>query len=141
MSQISGTFAYQPAGMVESRPGLPVTFPAAIAACLLVLNDDGSPAYDQDAATPAFGISVIIASIKVDVGGDGFVQIAGELVDFGPEVPANWMPLAVMVTLDGTSGIVTAAPEPVPNYGITQGTITVLGGGISAHDGEAVSQG
>src|SRR5580698_9574788 len=124
MSQISGTFAYQPAGMVESRPGLPVTFPAAIAACLLVLNDDGSPAYDQDAATPAFGISVImsrpfgiyappvIASIKVDVGGDGFVQIAGELVDFGPEVPANWMPLAVMVTLDGTSGIVTAAAEP-----------------------------
>jgi hypothetical protein len=142
MTQISGTFAYQPAQTTQAGPGsIPLTYPAAIAACLLVLNDDGSPAYDQDAATPPFGISVImsrpfgvygppfIVPGNVLVGGDGYVQISGNLEGFGPEVPDNWIPLAVMVTLDGTSGIVTAAPEPVLNYGITAGTTTVFGRG------------
>jgi hypothetical protein len=138
VTRISGTFTYQPASIVEeSVRGLEQAYTAAIAAFLLVLNDDGSPVFSPESPAPAdFAFAVGLSrpfdyphpeltSVSFDFGLFGFVTISAKI--YG-EVPEYWAPLALWVILDETSVIITAAQDPAVNYGITKPAGGIAGG-------------
>jgi hypothetical protein len=133
----SGTFVYQPQTIIPGRDTtLPDEYyPAAITVGVMVLNDDGTAMFGVDADSPNILAEVVISRPFLQPGDAGFSLewtninnegygyteltsvLSEELVD---ALPSGWMPMALVVLVNNQpGGIITAAPAPAPDLGIT----------------------
>jgi hypothetical protein len=134
MIHISGTFVYQPPGVVYNRVGIGEFLPAAIAIGVMILNDDGTPVFGREAESPDITAFIALtkpfasqgprSGVKLELttennAGFGYVQLTSVIQNVTPD----WRPMAIVIVVGESlspGGLITAAPDPVPDIGIAQ---------------------
>jgi hypothetical protein len=162
--QISGTFVYQPQTIIPNRLNEvgEESYPGAVAVALVILNDDGSPAFASGSnpyvtcqvvlsmpfvpgSTYSLGIGLAQAdTVEVQNDGLGYVGLTYMVPsDVTAGLPAGWTPMAILATVSlENDALLTAAPVPTHDMGIlppvsTGGIGPPVGSGIDS-DGETM---
>ena len=132
MIHLSGAFEFQRPGPVEGRLGFPEFLPAAIYIGMTLLNDDGTPVF-QEGFDELPNVRAIVtmsrpqrlggADLRLDLKGDvvvnGYVGLTAAIDLQRAGLPVSWLPLAVLIFVHGLPvGVITAAPEPGADTGI-----------------------
>jgi hypothetical protein len=143
MIHLSGTFAYQRGGnIVVVGPGgrrLPESLPAAFYINVMLRNDDGTAVFPDEPANvgawvvlsqPQALATVYELNLSLDYINAGYLGFTGQVdPSDAATLPADWTPLALLIWAKNVPvGIITSAPEPVPDIGIAPPTTTIGGG-------------